>query len=464
MAVTADIRAEIGGSWRSHFVNTLTLGLPLIGAQMAQFLISTTDVLIVGQLGTVELAAMVLSAQYFFTLFIFGSGFSAASIPLAAQAEGRGDKTTVRRAIRMGMWVSLLYAVLVMPLFIYSEPVLLLLGQKPEVASRATHYLHIIGFGMFPALIVMCLRSFLSALERARVILLTTLAMLAFNAFFAYAFVLGHFGAPRLGLVGAASVAVAAQIFALVLMIAYTNRKLPEYELFVRFWRPDWEAFFDVLRIGLPIAISILAEVSLFTAASLMMGWIGTTALAAHGIALQYASMAFMIPLGLSQAATVRVGLASGRDDYGAIWRAAIAALVLAAGFALAGAALFLFQHANLAALFVDNNDPDAAAVIAIAGPFIIIAGIFQLFDGLQAVAAGLARGLKDSTIPMILALISYWAIGFPAAYILAFPLEIGGNGIWFGYLGGLFAAAILMNTRFFALLKRQREQHGVPA
>ncbi|MCO6185522.1 MATE family efflux transporter [Rhizobium sp. L1K21] len=455
MDTAAQIKMASSTSWRSHFVGTLTLGLPLVGAQLAQYLIHTTDVLIVGQLGTVELAAIVLSAQYFFTLFIFGSGFSAASIPLAAQAEGRGDKTTVRRAIRMGMWVSLLYAVLVMPLFIYSEPILLFLGQKPDVASLATEYLHIIGIGMFPALMVMCLRSFLSALERAREILLTTIAMLIFNAIFAYIFVLGRFGAPSLGLAGAAMVAIAAQCFALIIMVIYTNRKLSAYELFVRFWRPDWEAFFDVIRLGLPISISILAEVSLFTVASLMMGWIGTNELAAHGIALQYASMAFMIPLGLSQAATVRVGIAAGRGEYEAVRRAAIAALVLAAAVALLGAMLYLFQHNNLASLYVDNTDPDAAAVIAIAGPFIVIAGIFQLFDGLQAIGAGLARGLKDSTVPMILALISYWAIGFPAAYILAFPLEVGGNGIWFGFLGGLFAAAILMNLRFFAQLKK---------
>lgn len=458
MTAIADVAVENGGSWQSHFAGTLKLGLPLVGAQLAQFLIHTTDVLIVGQLGTVELAAMVLAGQYFFTIFIFGSGFSAASIPMAAQAEGRGDKVTVRRSIRMGMWVSILYALLVLPLLLFSETVLLALGQKPDVAALASSYLQIMAFGMFPALLVMCLRSFLSALEKARAILFVTLAMLAFNAGFAYTFVLGHFGAPRLGLTGAALVAFSAQTFALILMVLYiqSSSRLREYELFVRFWRPDWEAFFEVVRLGLPIAITILAEVSLFTVASLMMGWIGTTELAAHGIALQYASMAFMVPLGLSQAATVRVGLAAGRDNYAAVLRAAIASLILAAGFSICGATLFFFKHTDLAALFVDNANPDASAVIATAGPFLIIAGIFQLFDGMQAIGAGLARGLKDSTVPMILAMISYWVIGFPAAYALAFPAGIGGNGIWFGYLGGLFAAAISLNVRFFGLLRRQ--------
>ncbi len=459
MSIAVEEISGMGTSWRAHFAGTLKLGLPLVGAQLAQYLINMTDVLIVGQVGTVELAAMVLASQYFFTIFVFGSGFSAASIPMAAQAEGRGDKVTVRRAIRMGMWVSLLYSAIVAPLLVFSEPVLLVLGQKPEVASLAANYIQIMAIGMFPALLVMCLRSFLSALEMARAILYVTVAMLVFNAIFAYTFVLGHFGAPRLGLVGAALVATAAYIFALALLVIHiqSNARLREYELFVRFWRPDWEAFFEVIRLGFPIAVTILAEVSLFTVASLMMGWIGTTELAAHGIALQYAALAFMVPLGLSQAATVRVGLAAGRKDYTAVWRASVAVLALTAGFSVCGATLFFFQNTNLASLFVDNADPNAARVIATAGPFLIIAGIFQLFDGMQAVGAGLARGLKDSTVPMVLAMISYWAIGFPAAYFLAFPLNVGGNGIWFGYLGGLSAAAILLNFRFFALLRKHR-------
>ena len=201
----------------------------------------------------------------------------------------------------------------------------------------------------------------------------------------------------------------------------------------------------------------MLAEVSLFTVASLMMGWIGTLELAAHGIALQFASMSFMVPLGLSQAATVRVGLAAGAGERDNVMRAGGAALALATIFALASCLLFIVERESLARLFIDPASSNAAALVATAGPFIIVAGAFQLFDGLQAIGAGLARGLKDSTVPMVLAIVSYWGIGFTGAYLLAFPLGFGGIGIWYGFMLGLGAAAILINGRFYFLASRNR-------
>jgi MATE family multidrug resistance protein len=214
----------------------------------------------------------------------------------------------------------------------------------------------------------------------------------------------------------------------------------------------------EIVGLGLPISFTILAETSLFAAASLLMGTLGKFELAAHGIALQFASIAFMIPLGLAQVATVRVGLAYGRGDMQGVRFAALAVLVVGTCFTLAGGIFFATFPGTLAMLFLDLNQPDALAVLGLATPLIVIAGIFQLVDGLQAVGAGLLRGLKDTRVPMLLALVAYWPIGFACAWLFAFPLGFGGEGIWFGFVIGLAAAALLLCGRFWLLVRRQKQ------
>ncbi len=442
--------------WGTHFRATFSLGIPLIGAQLAQLGIHTTDVVILGRLGAAHLAAIVLSAQFFFTVFILGSGFANAVMPMVAQAYGRGDAVSVRRAVRMGMWVALAYSALMIPLFYNVEAILLYAGQKPDVAALAGSYLKIAQWGMAPGLLFMTLRGLVSAHGRAGIVLYVTIVILTVNAVFAYALVLGHFGLPALGMEGAAIVSLCVNLLSFVLLTAYIQSRpeMRRYELFVRFWKPDWGALREVVHLGLPIGLTMLAEVGLFTGASLLMGNIGTLQLAAHGIALQLASIAFMIPLGLAQAGTVRVGVAHGRGDRLGVVRAALAVLVIAAVIAVSGGVLFALVPTTLASIFLDKAGADSAAVLAIAGPFVVIAGIFQLVDGLQAIAAGLLRGLKDTRIPMVLALISYWPIGFFCAWVFAFPAGFGGIGVWFGFLSGLAAAAVLLNWRFYKLVR----------
>ena len=442
--------------WGTHFRATFSLGIPLIGAQLAQLGIHTTDVVILGRLGAAHLAAIVLSAQFFFTVFILGSGFANAVMPMVAQAYGRGDAVSVRRAVRMGMWVALAYSALMIPLFYNVEAILLYAGQKPDVAALAGSYLKIAQWGMAPGLLFMTLRGLVSAHGRAGIVLYVTIVILTVNAVFAYALVLGHFGLPALGMEGAAIVSLCVNLLSFVLLTAYIQSRpeMRRYELFVRFWKPDWGALREVVHLGLPIGLTMLAEVGLFTGASLLMGNIGTLQLAAHGIALQLASIAFMIPLGLAQAGTVRVGVAHGRGDRLGVVRAALAVLVIAAVIAVSGGILFALVPTTLASIFLDKAGADSAAVLAIAGPFVVIAGIFQLVDGLQAIAAGLLRGLKDTRIPMVLALISYWPIGFFCAWFFAFPAGFGGIGVWFGFLSGLAAAAVLLNWRFYKLVR----------
>lgn len=444
-------------SWGSHFRGTLLLGLPLVGAQLAQIAINTTDVIMVGWLGTTQLASVVLSTQMFFVVLIFGAGFSNAVIPLVAQAVGRGDRVQARRSVRMGMWVVIAYCGLTAPLLWFSEPILLALGQDPEVASRAQSFLRILQWGMFPALLLLVLRAFVSALQRGGIVLYVTIGMFLLNAVLDYGLIFGHFGMPEWGMNGAAVASAASNLLGFILIALYIESR-PEmraYEIFVRFWRPDWVAFREILSVGLPISFTILAEAGLFSAASLLMGALGKQELAAHGIALQLASIAFMIPLGLSQVATVRVGIASGRSDQDGVRRAAVAVLAIGLGIAAVGSTLFAVIPLALGQLFLDTTQADAQAVLLLAVPLIIAAGAFQMFDGLQAIVAGLLRGLKDTTVPMILALIAYWPIGFSCAWLFGFVFELRGVGIWIGFVTGLMAASIMLSIRLRMLVRR---------
>lgn len=438
-------------SWASHLRATALLGLPLIGAQLAQTAIGATDVIMLGRLGARELAAGVLGTQTFFFFFIFGIGFSNAVIPLAAHAFGRGDTRAVRRSVRMGLWVAAVYAVPVMFVLWHTEAILLALGQEPELARLAGAYEHVVQWGLFPALFAMGLRSFFTAIGRAQVILWAMLAGVVANIMLDYAFIFGHFGAPRLGIVGAAvaSFGSTVLIFALLAIWANTRPAFRPYELFVRLWRPDWKAFFEVVRLGIPISTAIIAEVGLFMMASVMMGWLGTVSLAAHGIAIQLASITFMVPLGLSQAGTVRVSQAHGRNDFEDLDRAARTVIAMATSIAIASALLFWLLPGPLVGLFLDRDNPLALQVARVAVPLLAVAAAFQIFDSLQVTGASLLRGLKDTRVPMVMAIVSYWVIGATSAYVLGFPAGFGGVGVWTGLAFGLACAAVAMNWRF---------------
>ncbi|WP_415184911.1 MATE family efflux transporter, partial [Phaeovulum sp.] len=301
----------------AHIRATLVLGLPLIGSHLAQMLLHVTDTVMLGWYGVTELAAVVLGASGFFIVFILGSGFGIGVMGMVASALGRGDEAQVRRDTRMGLWLSIFYGVLAMPVMWYSGTILLVLGQKPEVAAMAQEYLRIAGFGLIPAVLVMVLKSYLAANERTQVVLWVTLAAVALNALMNWAMIFGNLGAPELGLKGAAISSLICQILAAVVLAVYAGLEpdLRRFHLFQRFWRPDWPALRQVFALGWPIGLTGLAEGGLFQASALMMGWIGTRELAAHGIALEITALSFMVHLGLSNAATVRVGRAMGAND-----------------------------------------------------------------------------------------------------------------------------------------------------
>ena len=437
----------------SAHVRALTmLAVPLIGSNLAQMALHVTDTVMLGWYGVRELAAVVLGASSFFILFILGAGFAQAVMPLVASALSQGDETEARRDTRMGLWLSVLYGIAVYPLVWWSGPILIALKQAPDVAGLAQDYLRVAGAGMVPALLVMGLKSFLSALERAGVVLWATLAGVACNIVLNWALIFGHWGAPELGVQGAAIASVATQILTLLVMGLYAglHGDFRRFRLFRRFWRPDWPALVQVYRLGWPIGLTGLFESALFEAAALMMGWIGTMELAAHGIALELAAITFMCYLGLSNAASVRTGRYQGLGDGRGMRDGAAVALVMAAVFAAGIVAVMLVFPEPLIRLFLDMSNPEAEAIVAYGTVLLACAALFQLADAAQVMALGFLRGVQDTRVPMVIASVSYWLIGIPVSYVLAFPLGYGGVGLWLGLVVGLVVAGLLLMLRFW--------------
>lgn len=429
----------------------LGLGLPLVGMHLAQLAITTTNTIMIGWLGATELAAGVLGTQAFFILLMLGSGFAHALLPLIAHAQSRAAPAQVRRYVRMGLWIGVGFTTLCMVVLWQLESLLLILGQDPSASELAGRYIRIMQWSLYPAVLIMVLRSFLVSLERPQLLLWNTIAMALLNALLNYMLIFGHWGAPRMGIEGAAIASLVATWLGFLVVLAYAtlDRFLGSFGVISKIWRPDWPALLEVVRLGWPISLTIVAEVGMFTASAILMGWLGTVPLAAHGIALQLASLTFMIPLGLSGAATVRIGQALGRDDYVNLRRAARTAVVMAAVAGSIGALLFLVLPEWLASLFLDRHNPSASAVLAYAVMLLIVAAGFQLLDSMQVTAVALLRGLKDTRVPMLIAILAYWGIGMPTAYMLGFVFELGGRGIWVGLACGITVAAVLLLRRF---------------
>ncbi|MBF9061008.1 MATE family efflux transporter [Rhodobacterales bacterium HKCCSP123] len=435
-----------------HLRATMSLGLPLIGGMLAQVAITLTDTVMMGWYGVEELAAVALGGSFFHVVLILGMGFGLAVMPMVAAAAANDDRRQVRRVTRMGLWIGLIFSALVLPAFWFSGAILLALGQAGTVAANTQDYLRIAGWGIAPAVLMTVIRSHLSALDHARIVLWATLAGAALNAGLNWVLIFGNLGAPELGIAGAAIASVGTHLLitAVLALHAALHRDLRQDTLFARFWRPDWEAMGQVFRLGWPIALTLLSESGLFMATMVMMGWLGALPLAAHGIALQICATTFMVHIGLSQAATVRAGRAWGKGDRAGLRLAAFAALILSGGMVALTIAGFVLIPEALVGLFVDPNDPLRPEIIALGVSLLLVAAFFQLADAGQVMALGLLRGTQDTTVPMVYAVLAYWGLGLPAAWVIGFPLGFGGPGIWAGLVVGLAVAAALMMTRFW--------------
>jgi len=444
-------------SYKLHFKATLSLGLPLIGSHLMQMVPGLTDTIMLGWYGVDELAASVLAHSLFFIILIVGSGFAITVMPMVASAAAIDDKTSVRRSVRMGLWISIIYSIFFVPILLFSENLFLILGQEEHLAKSAQTYLRIAGWSIVPGLLIMVLKSFFSALERPNVVLLSLIIGGLANIVLNYTLIFGNFGMPELGLTGAAIATLVTTIISILILLYFCLFK-DEYSLYLIFnniWRMDIEAFKEVFKLGLPVGITMLAESGLFSATAVMMGWLGTNALAAHGIAIQISGITFMIYLGLANAGTVRVGRAVGRMDNSGLKLASISVIILTIGAVLIVAFTFLSVPKPLLMLFLSPSHVDTPSIILIGVPLLAIAAIFQIADGLQVVVLGLLRGLKDTAIPMVITTICYWGIGIPCSYLFGFVFNWGGKGIWFGLVIGLALASAFLSSRYINIIKK---------
>lgn len=440
-----------------HFRETLALGLPLSGGHLARIAIGIAETVMIGWYGVEPLAALVLATSLFFLVMISGSGYGIAVAGILAPALAQGDETQFRRATRMALWLSALHAALFMPVFWWSEPIFLLLGQSPVVAAHGQEFLRIAGFSVFPALWGVVLASYLAALGRPNVAALAALAGLPITIFLNWVLIFGNLGAPAMGVKGAAISMLVANCLMTGTAVAYAVW-LPQarrFALLRNFWRPDWPDFRAVLRLGLPVGLVLVAEVAMFAGMGVMMGWIGTVELAAHGIALQLTSIPFMIQIGLANAATLRIGRARGHGDVQGMRDASYTVLVLSVVMVAISISIFVLMPRQLLSLYLDPADPLAPSILSVGVVLMFWAALFQLFDGLQAIMQGFLRGVQDTRVPLLIGLFSYWGVGLPMGYLLAFVVGFGAQGLWMGLMSGLVVAAVLLGRRFFGGLAR---------
>jgi MATE family multidrug resistance protein len=440
-----------------ELTETLKLAVPIALTQLGQIAMMTTDLALIGRLGDEAVAAAALAHTVFFVTFTFGMGLVSAVAPLAAQAFGARNPRLVRRALRVGLWAALLISLPMLAGPLFGERILLMLGQAPATAHLAQNYLLGLGWGGTPALCFMAIRGFMGAVNRPEPGLWITLAAIPANALLVWLLIHGGLGLPRLELFGAGLATTTINFGMLLTALWFAARRRPfkKYHVLGRIWRIDWPLMRQLIVIGAPISLSFLMEYGLFGAAAFLMGLIGTTALAAHQIALQIAAILFMVPFGIGMAATVRVGHAVGRNDAPAVRRAGFVATLLGIAFMSVMTLAVILGRYAIARFFFGEAADSAGAVIDLTATLLLVGATFFVADGIQTVAAGALRGLNDTRLPLLFAAISYWLVGFPAACGLGFRTELGAVGVWVGLSCGTAVYAVLLMLRFRLLTQQ---------
>ncbi|AUW58032.1 MATE family efflux transporter [Sphingobium sp. SCG-1] len=451
--MTATSSSARAAPWRLEARALFALALPMIIGNVAWAGIASTDLLLLGRLGPDAVASGALGINLYNAFLIFGMGLVTAASPMIAAERGRRLHSVrdIRRTVRQTLWAAIALSLPIWLLLWHSKAVLLAMHQDPALSEGAAEMLRGMLWALLPYLGFLALRNYISALERPIWGVTVVVLAIPFNVAAGWALIFGHLGFPALGMFGAglASSASATFMFVGMVMVVMLDRRFRRYRLFGRFWVADWPRFRAVWRIGLPIAITLGLEVTVFNAAVFLMGLIDRASLAAHAIAIQIAALSFMVPLGIGQAATVRVGIAFGRGDRAAIGRAGWLAIGGGTAFAVFAGLVLIGAPRALIAIFIDVANPANAPVVTLAQSFLVVAALFQIVDCTQAIAAGALRGLQDTRTPMIIAAIGYWVIGIGVGVLLAFPLGLRGVGLWWGLASGLGVVATLLTIRW---------------
>ncbi|MGH7664887.1 MAG: MATE family efflux transporter [Gemmatimonadaceae bacterium] len=428
----------------------LRLAIPVVVVQVGMMAMGVADTVMAGHYSGTALAAVALGNVYFYTVAVFGMGTLLALDPVISQAVGAGDDVAIARGLQRGLLMAAGLSMIASVLLIPGEAFLTLLGQPEEVIPVAADYARASIPGVFPFLAFWVLRQTLQAMERLRPIVITILAANVVNIILNWMLVYGKLGAPELGAVGTgwASSISRGLVAAGLLLLAW--RELRPYLIPLRRDALLFAPFLRMLRLGAPIGLQFQLEYGAFATVAIMMGWLGPVPMAAHQIAINLASLTFMVPVGVAAAAAVLVGQSVGRRDMPAARRFGMAALLIGAGFMSVSAVVFLAAPGLLARLY--SVDP---LIIALAVTLIPIAGVFQVFDGLQAVAGGVLRGVGDTRSPLVVNLLGFWLFGVPISIYLGFRTPAGPAGLWWGFVAGLLAVSVILVARVRIQLRR---------
>jgi MATE family multidrug resistance protein len=434
-----------------HATETARLAAPLAIAQLSQMAMGVTDTILLGSLGPDALAAGGLGANLFFTVITLMQGVLQSVSVSVAQARGASADHRVPSIYWTGLALAVLLSLPAFALLSFATPLLVAFGEPPTLAQHVGEYAAVLRWGALGSLVgIGMMRAFLPAIGAARRLLWVSVGGVLFNGFLNYGLIHGAWGLPRLGFLGsAAATTVTVWLTALTLLaLLHLRARFRHFVAGAR--RPHWPLMSELVAIGWPVAATYGVETLLFLATGLTIGTLGETALAAHQISLNVASIAFMVPLAIAQAANVRVGYWAGAGRHADARRAGFVALALGGGFmAASGMVITLVPH-GIIGLYLNLRDPANAATISLAASLLAVAAVFQVVDGLQTVGAGCLRGLKDTRIPMLLAALGYWGIGYPTGYWLAFHVGLGTQGLWWGLADGLATVATLMVARFY--------------
>ncbi|QTN33712.1 MATE family efflux transporter [Akkermansiaceae bacterium] len=426
---------------------TLKLAFPLVIGQVSQMLLGVADTMMIGRLGVTEMAVLTFANSLFYVPFVFGIGVLTSVSVFTAGASGAGDHAAGRASCRHGMYVATALGIL---LFLLMSAVSLNLGgfgQPEDVVEKTGGYFRIIMLSMIPGLMSMALKNHADALDRPWPPFWIFLWGVVLNVFLNWVMIFGKLGCPAMGLEGAAWATFISRTAILIGMFVwlYRGKGMREWTPFHWFKPPVLAEIRKFLGIGFPASIQMICEVSAFSAAGLMMGRFGETAMAAHQVALMCAATAFMVPLGLSMALSVRIGSANGAGQHHRLRKIVVSGWWLGACWAAIGAAFFLILGTWVSSLFIDE-----APVIALSAKILIVVGVFQLFDSLQVGSVSMLRGLHDAHVPALMGFVAYWIIGLPVAVLLSMKFDFGAVGVWCGLAVGLLVACITLGPRLW--------------
>ena len=421
-------------------------------SHLGQVTVQVADNMMVGHLGKEPLAGASFANSIFVIFLVMGIGMSFAITPLTAQADGKNNIPKLTEILKHGFLVNIIYGILLTGVLLSITDVLWYFNQPEIVVKLAIPYLGIIAVSLVPFMAYQAFRQFAEGLGFTKQSMYITITGNVLNIILNYIFIFGKLGFEPMGLYGAGLATMISRVLMAIMMISfvYFNKRFTKYWDAFNFSNLSKSLIKENLKLGFPMSFQFIFEVSTFSLAAIMIGWLGTGPLAAHQIAINMASISYMIALGLSSAATIRVGNQLGQKNYKTLREAALTSYIMAIAFMAVTGLLFILFKNQLPRLYI--NDPE---VISQAAILLIVAGLFQLSDGIQVIGLGALRGMSDVKIPTIITLIAYWIIGLPLGYVFGFILDLGALGVWYGLLAGLTIAAVLLFVRFNNLSKK---------